>query len=345
MTPSKFKPDQTANESFELAGLPALREGYQTDNGTMYVGAIEQLVESGEGRDLKGKVQLLFTSPPFPLNRKKKYGNKLGDTYLEWLSGLAPKLVDWLTPDGSIVMELGNAWEPGRPVMSTLAIRALLGFMEAADLRLCQQFVCHNPARLPSPAQWVNVERIRVKDSFTHVWWMSPVDRPKADNRNVLMPYSAAMKKLLATGRYNSGTRPSGHNIGESSFNHDRGGSIPPAVVQVWPSLDELAQGMATTNLFEISNTNSTDPYRQYCRDRDIDPHPAPMQSGLVEFFVNFLTDKEDLILDPFGGSNMTGAVAERLGRRWVAVEPKEHFVEASKGRFEAFRDEDANGA
>jgi site-specific DNA-methyltransferase (cytosine-N4-specific) len=292
-----------------------LYEAYRTDLGAMYVGSVESFLDSELGRELKGQVQLIFTSPPFPLNRKKRYGNKTGDAYLEWLKGLAPKLVDLLTPDGSIVMELGNAWEPRRPVMSTLALRALLGFTEAGALNLCQQFICHNPARLPSPAQWVNVERIRVKDSFTHVWWMAPTDRPKADNRNVLVPYSPAMEKLLETGTYNAGERPSGHVIGEQSFNKDNGGAIPP-------------------NVLEIPNTSSSDLYRDYCRDFALTPHPARMQPTLVEFFVKLLTDESDIVFDPFGGSNTTGAVAESLGRRWLATEPDRGYVEGSIGRF-----------
>lgn len=296
----------------------ALEIGYKTRLGTMYVSTVEQLIDSKVGHRLKGSVQLIFTSPPFPLNRKKRYGNKTGDAYLKWLSDLAPHLVDLLTPDGSIVMELGNAWEPGKPVMSTLALRAMLEFLETAQLNLCQQFICHNPARLPSPAQWVNVERIRVKDSFTYVWWMSPSERPKADNRKVLTPYKKDMQNLLETGSYNGGLRPSGHRIGETSFVKDNGGAIPPSVL-------------------EIANTSSGNDYRRYCRDHAIVAHPAPMQPGLAEFFVKFLTDEGDLVLDPFGGSNTTGAVAEQLARRWVATEPSAEYVEGSKGRFPQF--------
>src|SRR5690606_38203858 len=104
-------------------------------------------------------------------------------------------------------------------VMSTVVIRALLQFLEAANLHLCQEFVWYNPARLPSPVQWVNVERIRVKDAFSKIWWMSTTDRPKADNRRILKEYSASMKRLIETGRYNPGARPSEHNIGQTSFN------------------------------------------------------------------------------------------------------------------------------
>lgn len=297
------------------------RVWYQTSRGRLYLAEVEQLLDSSLATEIRGQVQLLFTSPPFPLNRKKRYGNRLGDDYLDWLTGLAPRLVELLTPDGSLVMELGNAWEPGKPVMSTLALRALLGFLEAADLHLCQQFVCHNPARLPSPAQWVNIERIRVKDSFTHVWWMSPVERPKASNRHVLAPYSPSMRKLLETGEYNSGRRPSGHVVGEDSFNRDNGGAIP-------------------SNVLEIANTSATTEYRRYCRDQGLPAHPAPMQPLMVEFFVKMLTDEGDLVFDPFGGSNTTGAVAEELGRRWVACEPREPYASGSMGRFAQLRAE-----
>ena len=100
-------------------------------------------------------------------------------------------------------------------------------------LHLCQHVICHNPARLPSPAEWVNVQRIRLKDSFTHVWWMSRSKNPKADNRNVLNPYGKDMKKLLRTKHYNSGTRPSGHVISEKGFLTDHGGSISANVIEL----------------------------------------------------------------------------------------------------------------
>lgn len=281
----------------------------------MYEGTIETFLASSLGRALQGDVQMVFTSPPFPLNRKKRYGNRVGDEYLDWLASLAEPLGDLLTEDGSLVVELGNAWVPGEPVMSTLALKALLKILESGGFHLCQQFVVHNPARLPSPAQWVNIERIRVKDAYTNVWWMSRTARPKADNRRVLVDYSPAMRKLLERGTYNAGGRPSEHHIGEKSFLTDNGGAIPP-------------------NVLTISNTNSTDDYHHYCRERGLKPHPARMPAELVEFFVRFLTEEGDIVVDPFGGSNTTGAVAESLGRQWFAIEPEVGYIEGSRGRF-----------
>ena len=159
---------------------------YSTEFGTMAESTAEVALRSSLLKRHLGKVQLIFTSPPFPLNRKKAYGNLSGQEYVDWLAAFAPQFRELLTPDGSVVIEMGNSWKPGVPAMSTLGLKSLLEFLARGEMELCQQFVCPNPARLPSPAQWVNVERIRVKDAFTHAWWMSPTSRPKANNRNVL---------------------------------------------------------------------------------------------------------------------------------------------------------------
>jgi DNA methylase len=281
----------------------------------MYCGTIEAFLASDVATAVRNEVQLAFTSPPFPLNRKKKYGNLTGEDYLNWLGELAGPLGDLLADDGSLVIELGNGWEQGQPVMSTLPLRALLRLLESGGFHLCQQFVVHNPARLPSPVQWVNVERIRVKDAYTHVWWMSRTERPKANNRNVLVEYSASMKKLLQRQSYNAGARPSEYTIGATSFLTDHGGAIP-------------------SNVFTISNTASSDAYRRYCREAGLRMHPAPMAPMLADFFVRFLTDEGNLVLDPFAGSNTTGAAAESLGRRWLSVEPQAEYIAGSIGRF-----------
>lgn len=308
----------TKSPKDKVGALPGGGEpivAYETDLGTMYQSSVESFLESSLAKGIEGEVQLLFTSPPFPLNRKKRYGNKVGEEYLEWLGEMAKSLGDLLTEDGSFVVELGNAWEPREPVMSTLALEALLTLKKIGNFKLCQQFIVHNTARLPSPAQWVNVERIRLKDAYTNVWWMSRTSRPKADNRKVLTEYSPSMRKLLKSKKYNAGRRPSQHMIGEKSFLVDNGGAIPP-------------------NVLTVTNTVSTDDYRAYCQARDLHLHPARMPLELAEFFIKFLTDEDDLVLDPFGGSNTTGAAAETLGRRWITLEPEMEYVEGSKGRF-----------
>jgi|ERR1039458_612784 site-specific DNA-methyltransferase (cytosine-N4-specific) len=292
-----------------------VRIAYRTARGVFFQGQAEDVLTSPLAAKYRGKVDLIFTSPPFPLNRKKKYGNLQGEKYINWLKGLALTFRALLKRKGSIVMEMGNSWEKGKPVMSTLALKALLAFLESGKFHLCQQFIWNNPARLPSPAQWVNIERIRVKDAYTHLWWMSPTERPKADNRRVLNGYSDSMKKLLATKKYNAGKRPSEHHIGKKSFLTNNRGAIP-------------------SNVITLANTQASSDYLDYCRKKNLEPHPARMPIGLPEFFIKFLTDRGGLVLDPFGGSNTTGAAAENLHRKWLAIEPRKHYIRASRGRF-----------
>lgn len=291
-------------------------KGYRRGSGHMIVGLAEEVIASRRFDKYRGQVQLVLTSPPFPLNRRKRYGNLQGDEYKDWLASFAPTFRDLLTPTGSIVLEVGNAWEPKRPVMSTLTVESLLAFLKKGDLNLCQQFISHNPARLPSPVQWVNIDRVRVKDSFTHIWWMSPTDHPRANNRNVLTEYSPRMRALHSRGSYNTGRRPSEHIIGEESFLTDNGGAIP-------------------SNVLEHSNTVSCDYYRQYCLERDLPIHPARMPAGITKFFIEFLTSPGDLVLDPFAGSNTTGAMAYTLKRKWIAIEANAEYADGSLGRFE----------
>jgi len=296
-----------------------MRVAYSTKFGRLIHGKAEESLSSEKLKRYRGKIDLVFTSPPFPLNRKKKYGNLQGQEYIHWLAGFALKLRPFLKPRGSIVMEVGNAWEPGRPVMSTLSLRALLSFLDTGQLLLCQQFIYNNPSRLPGPAQWVTVERIRVKDSYSHLWWMSPTDRPKATNRRVLQRYSAAMEKLLQTQKYNSGARPSEHHIGKTSFFRRHKGAIP-------------------SNVITLANTENASTYLKYCRKNNLTLHPARMPIGLAEFFIKFLTKPGDLVLDPFAGSNTTGAAAEALKRRWISIESDKVYVDGSYGRFATTR-------
>lgn len=308
-----------------------VQEAYRTTRGRMHTATIEAALASPVLSRVRGKVNLIVTSPPFPLVTKKQYGNETGETYVRWLEGLAPKLAELLTPDGSIVLEIGNAWVEGVPVMSTLPLEALLAFMKAADLHLCQHVICHNPARLPGPAAWVTVKRLRLKDTFTHVWWMSRTPWPKADNRRVLLPYSPDMKRLLARKEYNAGRRPSGHVISENGFFVDHGGSISANVV------DLAERERIPGSLLKLTGTSWDARYRDYCKAHDVPAHPARMQQGLPAFFIEYLTEPNDLVFDPFAGSNTTGAVAEELKRRWISIEARADYAKGSKGRFDRF--------
>jgi site-specific DNA-methyltransferase (cytosine-N4-specific) len=192
----------------------------------------------------------------------------------------------------------------------------LLKFCDELGFHLAEEFFWHNPSKLPSPIEWVNKRKIRVKDSVNTVWWFSRTPWPKADVRNVLVEYSERMKKLLddPSNFYDPALRPSGHDIG-TGFGKDNGGAIPP-------------------NLLQISNSESNSQYLSSCKAVGCDRHPARFPPKLPEFFIKLLTKPGDTVVDIFAGSNTTGMVAEELGRHWLAFELERDYVASSVLRF-----------
>lgn len=288
--------------------LKGFTPSYSTDQGAAYCcDSLDMLC-----RLPSESVDLVMTSPPFALTRKKEYGNEPIERYLEWFMPFCLEIKRVLKSTGSFVLDIGGAWLPGAPVRSVYHFE--LAVKLAKEFHLAQEFYWYNPARLPTPAEWVTVRRVRVKDSVNMVWWFSKTEWPKADNRAVLQPYSESMKGLLKNG-YTAKKRPSGHDI-STKFQKDNGGSIPP-------------------NLIQIANTDSNGAYLRECKERGIKPHPARYPDTLVQFFVDFLTDVDDVVVDPFAGSNVTGAVCDANERRWLAFEQEPKYVEGSVIRFE----------
>ena len=297
-------------------------ESYQGDS-------LKEITKKPFLKKYKGKIDLIITSPPFDLISPKSYGNLNGIEYIKWISSFAIPLSDLLSATGSIVIELGNSYNKGEPTFSTVPIEALLEFKNRANLHLCQEFICHNPARLPSPVNWVNTKRERVKDSFTRLWWMSKTPHPKADNSKILRTYSPSMKQLLKGKKTNNtGKRPSGH-IMTSKIVKDNSGSISPNFLE-FESKERPYLFQEAENCLAISNTRVLTEYNNFCRNNNLEVHPARIQSEIIEFFVRFLTNESDLVFDPFAGSNTTGMISQKLDRKWVSCELNIDYIKGS---------------
>lgn len=293
--------------------LPGFTPAYETDLGAAYCGEAEKFLAVMPD----SSADLIVTSPPFALRKKKEYGNVDADHYVEWFHSFACQFYRVLKDEGSLVVHLGGAWERGRPTRSLyqyeLPIDLCKKKADRGRFYLAQEFFWYNPAKLPAPAEWVTIRRLRCKDAVDPVWWLSKTPFPTADNKRVLVPYSNAMRKLLKNG-YNAGPRPSGYVISDV-YGRDNGGAIPP-------------------NLLSISNTDSNSAYLRACRVNGIRPHPARYPIALARFFIDMVTVPGDLVLDPFSGSNSTGEAAERGGRCWLSFEKSAEYVKASKFRF-----------
>jgi hypothetical protein len=231
--------------------------GYETELGRMVCGRAE---------DLDVKADLIFTSPPWR------------PTKPFWYVDVFSRLAGCLTASGSMVVVLGNVWDPPNQTTRTLGALALIH--RATKLQLAQMFVAvhEEPLLSPSVAERMGGEigNTRVPDMHSHAWWLTGPE-PKV--------------RLRGNSVIDASTGPG----------------------------DWL--------------------YEDHCETHNLKCHHAAMPLRLPEFFVNLLTDRGDMVVDPFAGSNATGAAAELLNRRWLSVESDQGHVDASRGRFPEVRE------
>jgi DNA modification methylase len=300
------------SQSHAVNNFADQRTAFTTPFGQAIVGDSRNVLKTFPAES----VDLIITSPPFALLREKEYGNHDQDEYVDWLCSFGPDVHRVLKPTGSFVLDLGGAYKKGVPVRSLYNYRVLIQMVDRQGFHLAEEFFWHNPSKLPSPIEWVNKRKLRAKDSVDTVWWLSKTEWPKADIAKVLTPYSGRMKTLLkdAEGFYRPKGRPSGHDIGKS-FAKDNGGAIPP-------------------NLLQLANSESNSCYLRQCKEHDILPHPARFPKSLPEFFIKFLTEPGDLVVDIFGGSCTTDEAAQIYLRRWITVDLNVEYVKAGSFRF-----------
>jgi hypothetical protein len=267
------------------------------------------------------EVTLIVTSPPYPLCRKKAYANQYApDEHVDWLVERVRRWLPALHPErGTLVLNLGVAWTAGAPAQSCWEEEVVVRLRRELGLYKLQRFIWNNPATLPAPAQWVTVERTRVKDTAEVVYAFGRSPHVRWDNRQVVVPYSIAMERRLAGGgESRTARRPSGHALKAGAFGVDHGGAIPGTVLTA-------------------ANTSSSDPYQRTVTALGLPVHPARFPAALPQFVVKLCTQPDDLVWDPFGGSLQTAAVAEALGRRWVSNDlVLEYLVGGIAGRFVA---------
>jgi modification methylase len=71
-------------------------------------------------------------------------------------------------------------------------------------------------------------------------------------------------------------------------------------------------------------------------KDGGTKAHPTQKPESLLYRVMLACTNKGDVVLDPFFGTGTTGAVARRLGRRWIGIEREKRYVRVARERIDS---------
>ena len=267
-------------------------------------------------------INLILTSPPYPLITQKAYGNKSSDSYIDWLTDLAAAWKQKLTPNGSLVLNLADVYTPGSPSISLYQERLLIKLCDDLGYSLAQKFYWENSSKMPAPAEWVCVRRIRTTSSVEQIYSLTkdPL-AATANNKNILRPYSESMLNRIAAGGESASSQepPSGFKLKEGAFSKNNGGSIPH-------------------NLLVAPHSQSNDTYKRLCRQHKLPIHPARYPQTLPTFFIKFLTEPNQIVYDPLAGSASTAEAAEQLGRSWLISERAFTYLQGDPAKGQAAR-------
>lgn len=286
---------------------------FETDDGV----ALWANAEDAAAVIEKESCQLVYCSPPYPIQNARAYGGMGVPEWLAWMKRLGGMWKELLTHDGSLMVNIGQVCVQGSPAQSPYIERFTLMMLDELGFHLADRQYWHNPTKLPSPMPWVATRRVRCKPSVEPVLWFSRSAHCKADNRNVLQPYSEQSSRRYIGKPGRAEQRVSGYDFGSRSWAADNGGSIP-------------------SNLIIARNGGGPrDHYRRRCAETGLPAHPATFPAELPERGILLTTDVGDLVYDPLAGSGQTAAVAERLGRRWITSERVLDYVQVQAFRFE----------
>lgn len=285
---------------------------YSVDNGIGLWAHAEDAADQIEN----GSVKLVMTSPPYPVV-DRAYGRYTVPEWLEWMHQLAGIWKRLLTDDGTIALNLMDVFVPGTPALSPYIERFTLAAIDDVGLHLAGRMFWHSPTKLGN-IQWTAKAGVRPKNSVEHLLLLSKHPEPAWDiNRLDREEFAARSASQLASDRRRgSGVRPGGYDLREDAFARESGGRLPG-------------------NLIVAAGASGVDRYSRRCREAGLPLHPARFPPALPRRVIQLTTEPGDVVYDPMSGSNVTGAVASELGRRFIASEPLLPYIQGAALRFD----------
>lgn len=271
-------------------------------------------------------IQLIFTSPPYPILHGRGYGTFTEGDIQALIASCAQNWKRILTSSGSLVLNFKDVWLPksqtGGACRSLYQEKILIHLIEQTGLYFADRFFWKNPSHSPE-SPWVTIQKVRCNQDVESLFWLSKSPNPQADTRAVMQeakPSTLQTYRLRAARAAQTTTGPSGQ---KSNFEEQMAAVANGEALQVIPR-----------NLLEISNADTRASLKKNLVDARLPRHDAMMPDKLAEFFVSMMTLPGQTAYDPFFGSGTTGVACEKLGRNFIGSERRLDHALGSALRF-----------
>ncbi len=250
-------------------------------------------------------IDLVITSPPYA--DAIFYGNGVkvfsSNEYVNWILPLFKEASRFLKKTGSFILNINDMVKNRERQIYVFEL--ICKIVKETELKLFDRYIWFKKSALP------NISERRLNDRIEYIFhFVKDTKNFKSRIDRIRLPYKeTSLKRFRRKVHGNDVIKEDG-----TTELSQRGSSKPHP------------KGKKPITVFRFNTCSAL---------RGIN-HPAPFHYELPLFFIKWLTDKEDLILDPFMGSGTTAVACKMSGRDFIGFEINEKYCEIARKRINA---------
>ncbi len=247
-------------------------------------------------------IDLVVTSPPYA--DTVSYGHKVkvfnSEEYVNWFLELFKEAQRFLKPTGSFILNINDRATNGE--RSTYVFELVYRIVKETGLKMFDRYIWFKKSALPMPGEK------RLNDRIEYIFhFVKDTKKFKTYTDRVRVPYKeVSLKRFKSKVHGNDIILPDG-----TTKLSQRGSSKPHP------------KGAKPITVFRFDTCSALRGLK----------HPAPYHPQLPEFFIKWLTDEGDIVLDPFMGGGTTAEVCIKLNRKFIGFDINPEYIKMSEER------------
>jgi len=265
-------------------------------------------------------IDLVVTSPPYAdiVNYGKNISIKKPNEYVDWILPLFKEIHRVLKPSGSFILNINDNCHNG--LRNTFIYEMIYRNTKETKLKLYDTYIWHKKNGIPNGGK----KRFRNLTEFIFHFVKDQKQIKFHMDRVLEQPSDSSKETYKYDNITNHGTITDGKRI---KYKKVKIRKTNKQVDLTGSSCDEFVERevpllVRPDNVFRFHTASKA-------RDNHI-KHPAPFYRELPEYFIKFLTDEGDVVLDPFSGIGTTGLPCLETGRKYIGMELNEKYAEFS---------------